>query len=96
MVECSQLEPHLSNSFSNILLANNTVCGVVGLGYIDWLGSGQDVSTGIRCTVSVLLVLLTAPSTGPCRIPTENTVEKCFGLQNIGPTKASNRSVPQV
>ena len=32
-VECSQPGPDLSNSFLNILLPNNTVCGVVRLGY---------------------------------------------------------------
>ena len=32
MFECSRLQPNLSNSFLNILLANNTVCGAVGLG----------------------------------------------------------------
>ena len=41
----------------------------------------------VRGTVSVLLVLLTAPYTRPCRIPTENTVENQF-KKSIDPTKA--------
>ena len=37
------------NTPLNILLANNTVCGVVGLGF-DRLGSSQDISISVRCT----------------------------------------------
>ncbi len=34
-VECSQPEPDLLISFLYLLLANNAVCGVVGLGYLN-------------------------------------------------------------
>ena len=51
MFECSQLEPDLSNSFLYILLANNTVSGVVGLGYIDRPGRCRNINTHTKALI---------------------------------------------